>query len=461
MDDRITEFARGLRAAGVRVSVAESADALLATRLLGIHDKDVFRDALRTTLVKEGKDFTVFDKLFPLYFGSGGQPLQDATDDLTPGEQDMLQQALEGFDDQLQQLLDWLTSGNGPTPEELQEMANQASDRWADSPHKSMWVTQSMLREMGFGRLEAKLQQLVDKLQEMGMSQESIDNLLGIVRTNASNLREQVAEAVGLEVQRERSNRPNDLNTSDIMHKPFGALSDEDIVRLRVEIRKLVNQLRSRVALRRKRGKVGRFDPKGTIRSNLRYGGVPIELKFKQNKLKPSLVLLMDVSRSMEPVVEFMLRLMYELNDQISKIRLFAYYADLTELDPHVITLIGREQVDDAFFSIRHIHPYRPYATNLGHGLETFFHKHLDAVDGRTTVLILGDGRNNYNASRADLVKQLRGRVKQLVWFTPERQRQWLEGDCDMPSYEPYCDSVAVVNNLAQLSMAVDKLLTS
>ena len=34
----------------------------------------------------------------------------------------------------------------------------------------------------------------------------------------------------------------------------------------------------------------------------------------------------------MEPVVEFMLRLMYELNDQISKIRLFAYYADLTEL---------------------------------------------------------------------------------------------------------------------------------
>ncbi|MCO5184134.1 MAG: VWA domain-containing protein [Anaerolineae bacterium] len=461
MDDRITEFARGLRAAGVRVSVAESADALLATRLLGIQDKETFRDALRTTLVKEGKDFPVFDKLFPLYFGSGGQPLQDATEDLTPGEQNMLQQALESFDDRLQQLLDWLTSGDGPTPEELQAMAQETADRWADSPHKAMWVTQSMLREMGFSQLEQKLQELIEKLQQMGMSQESIENLLGIVRTNATSLREQVAEAVGLEVQRERSNRPSDLNTSDIMHKPFGALSEADVERLRIEIRKLVNQLRSRVALRHKRGKDGRFDPKGTIRANLRYGGVPVELKFKRNKLKPSLVLLMDVSRSMEPVVEFMLRLMYELNDQISKIRLFAYYADLTELDPHIATMIGNDQVDDAFFAIRHIHPYQPYATDLGNGLETFFHKHLNAVDGRTTVLFLGDGRNNYNASRADLIKELQRRVKRLVWFTPEREIQWFDGDCDMHAYEPYCDSVAVVGNLAQLSAAVDNLLTS
>lgn len=461
MDDRITEFARGLRAAGVRVSVAESADALRATQLLGIRDKDTFRDALRTTLVKEGNDFAVFDRLFPLYFGSGGDPLQDATDDLTPSEEGMLQQAIESFDDRMQQLLDWLTSGDGPTREELEEMAQQASQRWTDSPHKPMWVTQSMLREMGFGQLEQTLQQLMEKLQEMGMSQASIENLLGIARSNAASLREQVAHAVGLEVQRERANRPNDLNTSDIMHKPFGALSEEEVDRLRVEIRKLVNQLRSRVALRYKRGKEGRFDPKGTIRANLRYGGVPVELKFKRNKLKPSLVLLMDVSRSMEPVVEFMLRLMYELNDQISKIRLFAFYADLTELDTQVLSLIGNDQVDEAFYAIRRVHPYRPYATDLGHGLETFFDRHLGAVNGRTTVLFLGDGRNNFNASRSDLVKSLQRRAKRVVWFTPEHERQWLEGDCDLHEYTPYCDSVSVVNNLAQLSAAVDRLLTS
>ena len=56
------------------------------------------------------------------------------------------------------------------------------------------------------------------------------------------------------------------------------------------------------------------------------------------------------------------------------------------------------------FFAIRHIHPYQPYATDFKQRIETFFHKHLNAVDGRTTVLFLGDGRNNYNASRADLI---------------------------------------------------------
>jgi len=55
MDDRIIEFVRGMRAAGVRVSMAESADAMRAVEVLGIADKDLFRQSLRTTLVKESE----------------------------------------------------------------------------------------------------------------------------------------------------------------------------------------------------------------------------------------------------------------------------------------------------------------------------------------------------------------------------------------------------------------------
>ena len=43
MDDRIVEFIRGLRAAGVRVSLAESIDALKAVETLGVTKKGVFR----------------------------------------------------------------------------------------------------------------------------------------------------------------------------------------------------------------------------------------------------------------------------------------------------------------------------------------------------------------------------------------------------------------------------------
>ena len=75
MDDRIIEFVRGMRAAGVRVSMAESADAMRAVEVLGVADKDLFRQSLRATLVKESDDFAVFEQLFPLYFGADGQPV--------------------------------------------------------------------------------------------------------------------------------------------------------------------------------------------------------------------------------------------------------------------------------------------------------------------------------------------------------------------------------------------------
>ena len=90
MDDRIIEFVRGMRAAGVRVSMAESADAMRAIEVLGITDKELFRQSLRTTLVKESEDFTVFEELFPLYFSAGGPPMQNALEDLSEDEQEML-----------------------------------------------------------------------------------------------------------------------------------------------------------------------------------------------------------------------------------------------------------------------------------------------------------------------------------------------------------------------------------
>ena len=101
---------------------------------------------------------------------------------------------------------------------------------------------------------------------------------------------------------------------------------------LRKEVQRLVTQLRSRAALRRKRGKKGKFDSKSTIRANQRYGGVPMELKFRKQKQKPSLVLICDVSTSMRAVAEFMLRLTYELQDQVAKARSFAFNSDMLEI---------------------------------------------------------------------------------------------------------------------------------
>ena len=102
------------------------------------------------------------------------------------------------------------------------------------------------------------------------------------------------------------------------MHHPFERLGEREAELLRQEIRRLVAQLRSRAALRRKRNKSGTLDPKKTLRTNLRYGGVPLELKYKHRHLKPKLVLVCDLSTSMRNVVSFLLRMVYELQDQVS-----------------------------------------------------------------------------------------------------------------------------------------------
>lgn len=461
MDDRVVEFIRGLRAAGIRVSLAESMDAMRAMEVMGIANKTLFRESLRATLIKGSDDFAAFDELFPLYFGSGGPMMQNAMDDLSSDEQQMLEAALQALSGRLQQLMEWLTSGEGPTKEELEELARRAGAEWADDPQQARWVTRRMLQQMGFGQLEQQIHELMQKLQEMGMSQQAIEKLMGVVEANREALAEQVAQQIGLQISQQRANRPDDLYGSDLMYKPFHSLTASETDILRKEIQRLVTQLRSRAALRRKRGKQGKFDSKSTIRASQRYGGVPIEIKYKKRKLKPSLVLLCDVSRSTENVVEFMLHLTHELHDQVSKMKSFAFYDRLIEIPDDVLNHIRHDNPDKAFDIIRGMLPYRPYGTDLGGCLETFCDKHMSTINGRTTLIILGDGRNNFNAPRIDLVKDLQRRARKLVWFNPEQVREWGTGDSDMLEYKPNCDEVFSVRNLAQLSAAVDKLLSS
>ncbi|MCB0015481.1 MAG: hypothetical protein KDE34_26380, partial [Anaerolineales bacterium] len=216
MDDRIVDFVRGLRAAGVRVSLSESVDAFRAIKELGVVNKWQFRESLRATLVKEYDDFLIFDELFPLYFSSTEAPLQNAMDEMSLDDQDLLKAALQAMSGQLDNLLDWLTSGEGPSKEELEEMARRAGSQWADNPREARWVTRRMLQQMGFGHLEEKLQELYQKLKEMGMSDEAIAKLMGVVEANRDSLEDYVAQQVGLQVAQQRANRPDEIHGSDL-----------------------------------------------------------------------------------------------------------------------------------------------------------------------------------------------------------------------------------------------------
>src|SRR5260370_7003737 len=109
MDEHILHFVSALRAAGVRVSPPEAAEALVAAGSVELDDRHTFRAALRGTLVKRSIDLDVFEQLFELYFspyGSRGAqlPTVDAVDDLPP----LPAEALEALGAELQDLLDRL-----------------------------------------------------------------------------------------------------------------------------------------------------------------------------------------------------------------------------------------------------------------------------------------------------------------------------------------------------------------
>src|SRR5204863_7192737 len=78
MEDRIVEFATVLRRNGVRVSLSENMDAFRALQLVGVVDPLLFRNALRTTLVKRSVDLKPFEELFAFYFFGIGQAIDAA-----------------------------------------------------------------------------------------------------------------------------------------------------------------------------------------------------------------------------------------------------------------------------------------------------------------------------------------------------------------------------------------------
>ncbi len=121
METRILQLIAALRASGVRVSLAESAEAFSAVDLMGIQSREHFRLSLRATLIKDVKDLPIFDKLFPLFFGSGQPPQMggNPTDDMTPEEAKMFADALRQFAESLRQRMERLMNGEKLSKEEL------------------------------------------------------------------------------------------------------------------------------------------------------------------------------------------------------------------------------------------------------------------------------------------------------------------------------------------------------
>ena len=457
MQKRMVEFIRALRASGLRVSLAESQDAMFAVDETGVGRQAAFKSSMKATLVKNQRDQPVFEYFFPLFFANNKPPLQNILEQMTPEQEQMLQEALRsllGDLDALRDLLQRLLEGRGFSDEELDQLGERSGLAQGDEMYMRPWFERRMNRQAGLTQMRRMLDDLLEELAALGMNDEALAELEAMLRENMQGLSEQISQHVGSSLAEQMAEQ-EPRERPDLLDVPLQRLGGGDIDDVRDEVRRLAARLRTRAALRQKRAKTGDFDPRATIRKNLRYGGVPMEAQFRKRHKKPSLILICDLSTSMRYAVEFLLTLVYELSDQVRRTHSFIFIHDLVDVSTTLAELPAREAVAQIMAE----NPPGYYSTDLGNSLASFQRGFMQLVDSRSTIIFFGDGRNNYNDPRLDIARDMQRKGRRLIWFCPESRRQWGSGDSDMWEYSMYADKVFMVNNLRQLAEAVDRIL--
>jgi len=222
-------------------------------------------------------------------------------------------------------------------------------------------------------------------------------------------------------------------------------------------VTKLAQRLKNVIAIKKKRAKRGKFDVKDTFRKNLQYGGVPFRIQFDdKRKDKPQVVILCDVSDSVRNVSRFMLQFVYSLQDLYSRVRSFIFVAETGE----ITRLFEENDIHEAIELALRGNVINVFAhSDFGRAFRIFHRDYITAVNKRTTVIVLGDARNNYNLPNEWALRDIRLRAKQLIWLNPESKMTWGFGDSEMERYRPFCDVVEECRNLNQLYRVIDRLV--
>ena len=457
MQERIVNFISALRSKGVRISLAESVDALLAVEKTGIQDREMFRIGLRATLIKEATDLPRFNHLFPLFFDIGGAPaLMNLTEDLSKEEGQQISEALQLFSSDLREMLEKIIKGEPLTQQELNHLGESVGLRHANDFRYQAWMARRMQQAMGIETIRAAIQELITSLIEMGMAHQRANQIRQIFADNEKGLLDQLNEFAGRRIAESLIAPTGEENLDRLLNRPFSALTEKDMLILRKEVSRIASVLRTRAALRQKRAKSGQLDPKASIRANLKHAGVPIELKFRDRHIKPKLIVLCDVSTSMRYCSELMLGLLHAIQDHVKKTHAFAFIDHLEYISPD----LKGKPVNEAVGKVLARMPSGYYSTDLGYSLLTFAQKHLEKIDSKTSFILVGDGRNNYNNPQVEVFRTVARRSNRTIWINPEPQSQWGSGDSDMWQYAPYCDNILRAGTLKELTSAVDKLLS-
>jgi uncharacterized protein with von Willebrand factor type A (vWA) domain len=468
MDVKVVEFCRLLRENGIRVSVAETMDGLRALGRIGLGDRESVRAALRASTVKRAADVPAFESLFDLFFAGLGETITKAVEttaealSLEPDELQRLIEALQRLAEEqgvdLSELAQALLRADGGSLERLlREAAERAGIDGIQHGFQEGRFTHALAAALGAGGLADELARLRD-LGALGRHPDA-EQMRRYIDRRLQDLQDLMKALVRQELDRHDVSRRERQGLQALAEKSFFYLTEEEMKRMQEAVTRLAQRLRNVISVRRRRARRGTFDSSATLRRNLQYGGVPFRIVFdRRRKDRPQIMILCDVSDSVRNVSRFMLQFVYSLQDLYSRVRSFIFVADIGE----VTGLFKEHEVNRALDVALTGNVINVYShSDFGRAFRTFHREFLGAVNKRTTVLILGDARNNYNLAHEWVLRDVQQRAKQVVWLNPENRMTWGFGDSEMDRYAPFCTLVEECRNLQQLYRVVDRLVTA
>ena len=466
MNEKLLEFSNLLRRNGLRVSLAENMDSFRALAVVGLGDRETVRATLRASMVKRTIDIPAFEQLFALFFSGLADAIAEATA-ATRGALGLDDPDFQRLLEELERLLRergielsplaraLLAADGGRLERLLREAGERARVGDIQQGFQEGRFAHAVAGALGLGALARELERLKAELEgsaDAGRLAEYLDRRL-------QDLNDMIKAMVRGELERQDVGRRDHERLAALADKSFFYLTEEEIRRMQEAVQKLAQRLRNVISIRRRRARRGKFDPSGTLRRNLQYGGVPFRIVWDHRKKeKPQVMVLCDVSDSVRNVSRFMLQFVYSLQDLYSKVRSFVFVAEVGE----ITRLFEDQDINQAIETALRGDVINVYAhSDFGRAFKAFHRDHIAAVNKRTTVIVLGDARNNYNLPHDWVLKEIRQRAKQLIWLNPENRMTWGFGDSEMDHYAPHCTLVEECRNLGQLYRVIDRLVAA
>jgi hypothetical protein len=473
----LSGFVEELRRGGLPVSLTEHLDAAEAVHYIPIEDREALKYALGATLVKSSSHWHAFETTFDIYFARGLGSGEDGDGAETGGDSESDRPAGDaqgqpgggGAMDQMTpeelaaMLYQALLDGNQSL---MRVVARGAVSRYAGiekgRPVGGTYYLYRTLRNLELDRVLERLVAQARAARPDGQDLSALDErLLGdeyrgrvdqMRKAVEDEIRRRLVEDRGAEALAKsvRKPLPEDL---DVMH----ATRDE-LATLQRALQPLSRKLAVRLARRRRHRHRGPLDFRATVRRSLSYGGVPVEPRFRHPRpAKPEIMVIADISGSVASFARFTLHLVYAIQSQFSKVRSFVFVDGIDEVTRFF------EQVDDPAEAVQRINSEADVVwvdghSDYGHAFGIFYDRWAGEVTSRTSVLVLGDARNNYHATEDWVLGELRRKARKVYWLNPEPRDYWGSGDSVIGTYGAHCDAVVECRTLRQLEKFVGDL---